>query len=342
MTAVTLLLDYRKAFYSADSNMKTHHSMNTDLLVDRFAQLGIHAKLLPYSKVDLSENWNSKLVLYQSAEDPGLQFRSYIEDVVLALSLSGARLIPPFPFLRAHSNKTFLAMLCQSLKARHATTLWVKTCGVMEDFDPLAIQYPAVFKLASGAGGTSVCLLENPQHARSVVRHLTRSSPRSEAIKERLKLKFRKGYVPYSSHRKKFIIQQFLPGLECDYKVLIYGDRYYVLRRCVRDSDFRASGSGRFSWPKEVPGGLLDWAEQLFREFDVSHASFDIALANSDVHLLEAQFVTFGSLTLERSCFFWRRVESNWKRVEQPSELEETFAAGVAYYLKRKGWIGVT
>jgi len=340
MAAVTLLLDYRKAFYSASTNVRTNCSMNTDLLVSHFTQLGIQAKLLPYSQVDLSDNWNSKVVVYQSAEDEGLQYRAYIEDIVLALSLLGARVIPAFPFLRAHHNKAFLAMLCQLLKAHEATTLWVKAYGAMEEFDPSEIQFPAVFKLASGAGSTNVMLLKDANHARSVIQDFTRSSPRTVVIKESLKQKLRKGYVPYSTHRKKFVIQQFLPNLNCDYKVLIFGDKYYVLRRGVRDNDFRASGSGRFSWPKELPDGILDWAKQLFDEFDVSHASFDIAVADSGFHLLEAQFVAFGPLTLERSSFFWRREGSQWEQVDGPSQLEETFAAAIAMYMNRKDWMG--
>jgi len=49
-------------------------------------------------------------------------------------------------------------------------------------------------------------------------------------------------------HRSKFIVQEFIPDLSNDWKVLVFWDKYYVLRRKNRPNDFRASGSGLFSF----------------------------------------------------------------------------------------------
>ena len=79
-----------------------------------------------------------------------------------------------------------------------------------------------------------------------------------------------------SYHRKKFIIQSFVPDLKDDWKVLVYNEKYYVLNRKIRKNDFRASGSNIFDFEKDPPEGLLEFSKNLYEEFDVPYASFDI------------------------------------------------------------------
>ena len=101
-----------------------------------------------------------------------------------------------------------------------------------------------------------------------------------DVIKEHIKRWRRRkmGYVPYSMHRQKFLVQEFIPGLQGDFKVLVYWDRYYVVSRNNRPGDFRASGSGLLTWPEDPPGGLLEYAQRVFNHFRVPMISLDIAM----------------------------------------------------------------
>lgn len=45
--------------------------------------------------------------------------------------------------------------------------------------------------------------------------------------------------------------QDFLPGNNCDIRVIVIGDRAFGIRRLVRPGDFRASGSGRITYERE-------------------------------------------------------------------------------------------
>ncbi|NLS92705.1 MAG: hypothetical protein GXX96_11165 [Planctomycetaceae bacterium] len=342
MCDLTILVDYRGAFYSSTKNVRTLCSMDVARLQSRFSERGWNAKVVEFPDVDHREEWQRRVVLYQSAEDPGLEYKSYIEDVVLGLSLAGAHLVPGFPYLRAHHNKVFMAILQRASGIPEANTLSTKCFGTYEDFRERAVDYPVVAKTASGAGSKGVALLHDENSAVRILRRMSRCRPSIRTIRELSKRLIRKDYVAYSLRPRKFLLQEFIPSLTHDYKVLVYGDRVFVVRREVRNNDFRASGSGKVSWPRELPPGLLDFAWKLFQGFDVPHASFDIADCQGQLHLLEMQFVQFGPLTLEGSDFHWRRHDDEWTLVESQVELERTLVNGVTAYATKKGWFSST
>ena len=142
-----------------------------------------------------------------------------------------------------------------------------------------------------------------------------------------------------SLHRKKFILQEFLPGLESDFKILVYYDRYYVLHRQNRTGDFRASGSGIFDLPEEPGDQLLDFAERVHRSFDVPMSSLDIARTGKELRVLEFQFLHFGPLTMEQAAFFFMKQNGRWTRIEQSSIVEEEFARSVVMYIREKNYL---
>jgi glutathione synthase/RimK-type ligase-like ATP-grasp enzyme len=110
----------------------------------------------------------------------------------------------------------------------------------------------------------------------------------------------RPGYRAESWHRGKFVVQDFVPGLDHDWKVLVYGEKLYVLRRGVRDGDFRASGSGKIAWPEAAPAAVLDLCWKLCRALDVPWLSVDVVTAGDSAHVIEFQVIYFGTLTLEK------------------------------------------
>jgi hypothetical protein len=302
---------------------------------------GVPVKVMSYADVCLEDQWSDALVLYQSAEDPGLEYRSYIEDVVLGLSLAGARLIPPFQYLRAHHNKVFQEILRQVSGIPEMKTLKASVYGTFEDFcaHPPS-SYPCIIKPASGSASKSVVRAVTPQAAKTSARKISWSPRRPiEWAKENAKVVLRPGYVKYSRHRRKFIAQQEISGLAGDYKVLVYGRRVFVLWRSVRSNDFRASGSGLFSWPEHVSEAFLDFAMRIREGCDVPYVSLDVAEKEGQFYVLEAQFVDFGTLTLEKSPRHWLHDNSKWVMVEGAACLEEALTSAVLEHLRDKGWI---
>jgi len=126
--------------------------------------------------------------------------------------------------------------------------------------------------------------------------------------------------------------------LSGDYKIVIYGNKYFVLFRENRPNDFRASGSGRLSFPKEVPQKVLSCAKQIFESFDVPFISMDIGYDGNTCYLFEFQFVLFGQYAVERSQWHFVFDDSRWNRKETSSIVEEEMLQSVhAYIQKQKG-----
>jgi hypothetical protein len=182
-------------------------------------------------------------------------------------------------------------------------------------------------------------LVRDGREAAKAASKLSRSSFLTFATaKEIAKRIVRKGYVPHSLHRRKFVAQQYIRDLDHDFKVLLYGSKAFVLRRAVRKNDFRASGSGKFSWPSHPPEGLLDFAWSVRHRLDVPFLSLDIAHSEDGYRLIEFQCLTFGALTLERSTRCWERSNDGWKCLDGSSELELVFAEALVDYIEEKHW----
>jgi glutathione synthase/RimK-type ligase-like ATP-grasp enzyme len=333
MNNITIIVDYRNTFYSSTKNAKTLCSMSLDRLVACFNSLDFSVNIINFHEVNFMEDWSGRMIIYQSSEDSDLRYKSYIEDVIFGLSLKGAILLPEFKFLRAHHNKVFMEMLRDIIGV--GTNLKSHSFGVKEDVNLNSLNYPVVAKTGYGAGSSGVKLIRDSQSASRIISKLMLSNSFDFVMaKELIKRIVRKGYVPYSLHRNKIIIQPFIPQLGHDYKVLIYFDSAFVVRREVRKNDFRASGSGVLSWPDKLPDGLLEFAWSIFDKCNVPYISLDIAYANNIYHMIEMQFVMFGPATLERSNHYWLKGTQGWKLIREKSDLEQVFADSIVKYIK--------
>ena len=144
-------------------------------------------------------------------------------------------------------------------------------------------------------------------------------------------------YTPFSLHRNKFVIQNFIENLNGDFKVLIYGDKYYAISRANRKNDFRASGGGIIDFSPELPNGIFDFAKKVFEALDTPYASLDIAYDGKRFYLIEFQCMHFGPLTVENSLRYYIFEDNKWKCVEAESIIEKVFVEAVFKYLIKKG-----
>ena len=93
-------------------NASGHCSFDLEVVKAEFQRHGFFIRVLPYSEIDLRrDTFKGRLVVYQSAEDPGSRYKDYLEDLLLGIQLQGGVLIPPFHCFRAHHNKVFLEVL---------------------------------------------------------------------------------------------------------------------------------------------------------------------------------------------------------------------------------------
>lgn len=217
-------------------------------------------------------------------------------------------------------------------------TIKAKGYGTLEAFRANLHSHPGelVLKPSAGALSAGVRLARTDRAKVYHAARLSRTLHWLDWCKDRVNRIIRQDYRPKSWHRKQFIVQDFIPGLTGDYKVLVYGNKYYVLDRQVRKGDFRASGSGFFSYPEKPPYRVLDFAQGIFAGFDVPFISLDVADAGERLHLLEFQFLSFGSYTLERSHYYYRRAPNGWEQVSEAPDLEREIATSLASFINRK------
>lgn len=335
MTEAILLLDYRGDFYS--SAHLPDASMNIELLVTRLAEFDLATTVRSFGDLDFRiDDFAGKLVLYQSSEDRHLFYKSYIEDILLGLRMQGAILIPRFELFRAHHNKCFQEIFRDVSTLDEIRSLRSWTFGVAEDFLSRHECLPReiVIKASEGASGKCVAKTSTSFGKRYLAKRFSKSTHILDALKNWIKLHIRPYYMARSNHRKKFIAQEFIPGLFGDYKVLVYGNKYFVLSRQNRKNNFRASGSGNHTHPEFVIPSILNYAEVIYKYLNTPYASLDIAIdSSSKCYLIEFQCLHFGTTTLLKAPHYFRKEGTQWLKCQGKCELERELATSIHMYL---------
>jgi hypothetical protein len=333
---VFLLVDYKGELYS--SERRPWAPMDLHRIERAFATRGVSVEVLPLHRAPAQiARLRSRVCLYQSSEDVGLHYRSFIEDVVLGLSIGGAFVVPRFEILRAHHNKVLQEILRRTLPIPSGPASHVYGTVQELEADLEQVPIPAVLKGATGAASTQVFLALNRRVLRRMARRVSRTWHPIDSSKELLKQVLRPYHRPRSHHRKKFVVQDLVTGLTGDFKVLVYGARHYVLRRQNRPGDFRASGSGRFSHPESPPTGVLEAATAIKDALNVPFVSLDLASSESGVQLLEWQGINFGNYTLERSRWHFVHEDGRYIRHDGTSELEDVMVEAVTRHCEAAG-----
>lgn len=338
MKTIIILIDYRGQFWLK----ATHKEANFDLprLKEAFERLNYNVIIQKFCEIDFKRiNYEGHYIFYQSSEDPDLLYKSFIEDILLGLSLQ-CTIIPSFEYFRAHHNKVFMEILrdIKGFDQMHSPKSWY--FGTYEEFrssDKLKKENKYVFKPSSGAQSKNVKLIKNCRDFYSIPKQMSRSYHYYYWMVDKIKPYWKSRYPFYeqkSHHRRKFILQEFIEGLSGDFKILVFPTKTFVLSRNIRPNDFRASGSGRFSFIKNVPQYILDFAYHVYEAFHVPFVSLDVADDKGQPKLIEFQFTHFGTYTAEKAPFYFvHSMDGKWTIHESLIVLEDEIAAAVDFYI---------
>lgn len=311
--------------------------MDLPYITERLRSLGACVVVKSFREVDLKESFAGWYVLYQSSEDRDLLYKDYIEDIILGIENMGGTLVPRFQLFRAHHNKLFFEIIRSQSNLKSLISCASIFFGTLEDLSVSQIgkwSYPKVIKSSAGCRSKQVRLAKNHKELLSHAKSLSSSFNLFDFGRFLGKKLLRKGYIPESLNRRKFIVQDFVPGLSFDYKVLVYGNRYYVLKRQVRKNDFRASGSGLFSFPIEAPVSILNCSKEIFDYFNVPYISLDLAETEAGVIAIEVQFLMFGTYTQEAAKWWFEYSGRDWIRRDGNVYLENAFCDSIVKYMK--------
>lgn len=346
MIKLNVLTNFYGGFYSSTEIAKRKElvysgqyrkmSMDIEKLKQYANNEGIELCFMFYPEIDLTKDYTNQLFIFTSSEDFGLIYKGYMEDVLLGLKLKGAVLIPDWKYMRAHHNKVMMEELRDIQLSSIDTGIHSRFYGCNEDFlnELDKIQFPCVYKSAEGAGSAGVALFKDKDSALRFIEKAHRNH--KITLKERLYLKTGKLQPsPYSNYRRKFVIQNFISGLNGDYKVLVFGEKYYALSRENRENDFRASGGGRLNFEPKLPQGIFDFAKSVFDALNVPILSLDIANDGNRFYLIEFQCLNFGTATLDDSTHYYKLENNCWVRHDETSVLEKEFVTSLKRFLKK-------
>lgn len=342
-----------KRGYTANSVLPGDgRKIDVEILQEHLEKRGATVEIKNLHDLEFPTDYHGWYVIYPSSEDPGLFYKEFIEDILLRLELDGAILLPKFELFRAHHNKVFMEnyRTCLSKEYNSITGFaFYGTDDLAQKLDKNT-KYPVVIKTASGAGSSGVAIAHSKTEAlkkakrMSTITYYSYCDSRIRKIEHFLgvtKRKLQKQHVvEIPEIQMKMICQSFVPNLTCDYKVLVFGDKYYLLRRRIRKNDFRASGSGLLEFPKEltnVEKRVLSFAKGAYVQLDTPLLSIDIVDDGEKCHMIEFQCMNFGPYTLQYSEGYYQYIDGDWSKVVAKSKLEEEMAEAYIRYVRNLG-----
>lgn len=311
-------------------------SMDVKFIADYFIGKGYSVAVVDFNY--LYENINSiknNIVIYTSSQR--VEHKKYIEDIVFSLQVDNF-LIPSFEAFMAHDNKGFQSVLDKKYNLSLIPSKYFSDISeVNED-----ISFPCVFKPANGASSTGVSIVHDMKQLSKNLNDVNTYT--IQDLKRDIKRyffpnKYNSLWEEYMSFgKKRFVLQKLIPELKYDYKVLIFGKKFYVLKRFAAKNDFRASGSGIHARDLTLDDNelliVLNKAEEFRGNFRSHIYSLDICVFNNVAYLIEFQFTHVGPVTLSESSLYYARDDAGqWEAIMTKSNLENEFCLAVSEYI---------
>ena len=255
------------------------------------------------------------IVVYSSTQKPG--YKGFLEDVLLGLIQQDNKLVPRFDFFRAHENKGYQEIMRQ-ICGIEAAKGWYFSGS--RDLQKMDIEFPVVYKTTQGAKSSGVSLEDSKAKLVQKIKNQERLSfywQIHRAVKKILSPKLKSTiWHEYITPRHRFVLQRFVPDQNFDYKVMVFGKKYFVLKRDVRKNDFRASGSGKLKFV-DADDSLLNYAYKIFYKLECPFLSMDICKTESGYALIEFQGVHFGPYTIINASSYYEHKSNSWNKINQ-------------------------
>jgi glutathione synthase/RimK-type ligase-like ATP-grasp enzyme len=349
MKRLIILIDESSKFLISAADFKNYTSMDIEKIKKFFLARDCSAEVCKFSELDLTKDYKGVDIVYQTSEAPGNFYKRYIEDVIFFLEKQGANVIPKYELLKAHHNKVYMELLKSTFVDPSLKTIESICYGSWVDALNYNAAFPTVIKRPSSTSSTGVFLAKDRKEFNRLIKYagnIIFAQGLKEYLLTSLKTTAKKIIKYFSPSKSRYmqydtspistplVIQTFIEGLKGDYKVLVFGKKYFTLYRKNRDNDFRASGSGKhFVVPEEENEGLLNFAHKLTKEISSPTYGMDIGFDGKIYHLFEFQFLHLGPSTLQKAHSWHEHIGGKWVRFEGISDLEEEYSNAIAEYI---------
>ena len=328
-------------------------SLDVNVLCDNLKKQGFEPEVHSYHEI-INDKFlpQNSLILYSFSQRPNV--RQYIKDAVRFLDDGTNMIVPSYDLLLCHENKGFQEIFKKRHNISTLPAYYFTHPDQLADYD---LTFPMVLKAPGGSNGTQVYLIKDEAHFRDVWRgkfHHLGLGLRLDLWRRR-HLRREKHYREYPNYsnaadynqyrryiveEENFVLQQFVPDLKYDYRVLAMHDKYFVVRRMTRENDFRASGAKKFRVNFDVNPAMLDYARKIYEKVGSPYLSMDICESDSGFDLLEFQAIHFGINVIVKNKGHYQQVNGNWELVPEKASFEELLAYGFAGYIReRTNWL---
>lgn len=251
--------------------------------------------------------------------------------LVKTLELKGIKTFPSSNQLWHFDDKLSQALFFKSQKIHHPkTNFFFEKRGALKFLNNTS--YPFVAKLRKGSASSNVFLIENKFQATKIIRKsFSKGFPlynlknryldkikNTAGIKNKsieiIKFFYRFFNPPYYSkmmQREKgyILFQEFIKNKNYDTRVVVVGEKAISLQRYTRDSDFRASGSGKTHYPNEkLDFNYIKMAFDISDRLKVNSIGIDfIKSIDNKIYAIEMSFGFPSKNFLDNSSGYWTR-----------------------------------
>jgi len=325
-------------------------SMDVDKMQALIQQHGFSVEKYTFHEIaNKKQQINNSIIFYTFNQK--INRRDYIKDLVRYMDEGSNILIPSYDLLLCHENKGFQELYKKRINLTSLSSYYFSSIKELSDYP---VNFPIILKTVDTSNGKGVFLIKNQNELIKVIHNLERKNiftkldlvrrkyfRRKKSYKEYPDYSNRADYYQYKDYilkEKNFILQQFVPGLTFDYRVLIFYDKYYVMKRHTRKNDFRASGTKIHEFDIEVNDSLLDYAKEVYHKFDTPFLSLDVGFHQNKYYLFEFQALHFGINVLVKSIGFYSFDDKNWNfnRNQNRPDIETEISNALVKYVKAR------
>lgn len=344
MKKIYLLTGY-DGFYG--QSRKPWVSIDTALFVKELQRLAYTVEQHEFhevvnGKVEIKDS----VVLYSFSHRENLHH--YIRDSLRYLMACGNTLLPSFELFCCHENKGWQELWKRTLGIHSLDAQYFSHKRELDDYD---LSFPLVFKTLTGSNSTGVALVHSKADIhREIMKHRPPIGWGQRLDFWRRKhLRMKKEFPGYPNYDIKadalwyqdymtraipFVLQEFIPGLSYDYRVIVLGDRYFISKRHTKAGDFRASGAKLFDFKLQAPEPILDKAKALYESFKAPFLSIDLGEdASGKLYLFEYQASHFGINAIVRGRGYYRQVHGEWQFTHSEPDFERYLAEALDGHL---------
>jgi len=342
-----VILTGNKIFFG--QTRKPWVSMNVAKMEKIFQEHGFKVERYSFHQiVNRQDRIKDSVIFYTFSQK--MNRRSYIIDLIHYLDDGSNIFIPSSELLQCHENKGYQELYKKKINFTSLKAFYFSSVEEIQHYD---IIFPVVLKTVDTSNGKGVFLVQNYRQLVKHIQHFERQGMLTKIDLVRRKYfrrkKFYKEYPDYNNRidyfeyrdyilkEKNFILQEFIPDLKSDHRVLVLYDKYYVMKRFTREGDFRASGTKIQDYNVEFDLDLMNYAKEVYDQFDTPFLSMDIGIHQKKYSLFEFQAVHFGLNVFVKTKGYYTLDNGDWKFIEAKSTIEKEMAEALIKYIQLRG-----